>query len=169
MPLNWAETDEDEVMANIEKEIKARKKLEAYKIKVWNKILHKEYLDSIDEYSQIGLVLFMISQQKTINIYREGKEDREYNASLLMRNIQYFMEDEVPLGLWTPLLHSLCKDYIDKVKGNLIQRALNTHINVFNILLPKTLDKTISRNKKLYIERKGHPPPHPFDDSSDDS
>ena len=84
-------------------------------------------------------------------------------------NIQHFMEDKVPLGLWTQLLHSLCKDYIDKVKGNLIQRALKTHINVWNILSPKTLDKTISRNKKLYIERKGHPPPQLFDDSSEDS
>ena len=155
--LSWADEGEDEILEAIQentriKELEQRTLFRPHVTKV------KEILDSATEFCQIGLVLYMIANQKTINIFREGKEDREYEASLLMNKVQQYLHDNIETYQWTVALKYVCEDYEPTVKGDLIRKAKRLHINKEKVLSMRTLEKNLNKNKKIYRDRKNHDP-----------
>lgn len=158
MSTCWADIDEDEIMESLLQDSKEKTKIEQVQISKWSDEIIKNYFNPVEEYCQIGLVLFMMSQQKTINIYRDGKEDREYDAAVLMRNVQVYFTEHIPTYEWTKVLHDLCLRYKETIRGNLIHKTLRAHVDTSKILSNQLLDKNIARNKKIYIEKKGYAP-----------
>lgn len=158
MSFNWADDGEDEIMEQIQKDITEKKKVERRELKKIADEISRLYLEKADEYCQIGLVIYMIMCQKTINIFREGKEDREYNASVLMKDVQTHLTQRVSTYKWTEVIHMLCDMYKDKVKGSLLIKAKELKIDPTKTLQLSMLERTVARNRKSYIERTGRCP-----------
>ena len=167
--VSWASEGEDEIMESIiadsraKKEEKERKEAEEheYVTRKFKKQIEdlSEILDGASEYCQIGLVLFMIIQQKTINIFHPGKEDREFNACMLMTNVQNYLYKHIEFPDWTRIVHLLCNNYTGKIKGSLLYKAKMNSINVKKILTPRLLERNLTKNRRLYREAKGCDPP----------
>ena len=98
---NWADISEDNLVLDLYDEIEKDRETELEKRKEAVEYI-ADLIDNIDvsfepdptyrenvKYMIVGLVLCQILKQKTISIYRKGKEDREYLASFLMMKIQY--------------------------------------------------------------------------------
>lgn len=155
--LRWADDGEEELLEALVEDSKNKKEALRQRFKHDVDEIEK-ILDGVDEYCQIGLVLFMVAHQKTINIYNENKEDREYSASLLMNKVMKYLHEHIKVHEWTDAIHLTCERYEHKVKGRLISQAKTRVIRSDKILSLRVLERNHMKNKKLYMERKGHPP-----------
>lgn len=155
--FSWADDGEEEINRNLllERDEKVKKR----KLHLQSHIEAIEtILNTAEEFCQIGLVLYMIAHQKTINLYRDNKEDREYGCSLLMNKAMKYLYSSVKIEDWTDVIKYTCELFEGRVKGSLILKAKTKIIKTNHILSLRFLEKNHMRNRKLYFEKKGYHP-----------
>ena len=168
---NWANISEDSLMYNLFKEIeheniaKIEKKQKTIEhiINLFDNINvdfepDESYRDNV-KYMILGLVLSQILKQKTINLYRKGKEDREYLGSFLMMKVQSYLLKNNSTDEWNDIIMALFDHYKNKIRrneemNNLIKRGINTE----KFISQDILISTIISNKKNYILKKNKEP-----------
>ena len=125
---NWASFSEDIVMKNLleqrnNDDEKLREKLKKTKNYITNTFNtmnvdfepDKSYRENV-KFIIIGLVLIQILKQKTISLYRKGKEDREYLASYLMMKIQTHLINNYPTIEWDIIIKDICEHYKNNLR-----------------------------------------------------
>ena len=101
------------------------------------------------KYMILGLILCQILKQKTINIYRKGKEDREYIASFLMMKIQSHLHNNHNVDKWDDIIKSIYKEYNGKiVVKDSIKEIIRKGVLIDKIIPPDILVMTVINNKK---------------------
>lgn len=166
---NWASISEDMLLLNLFDEIEQDKKNEDMKrteaIKYITNILDNinvsfepdpTYRDNV-KYIIIGLVLSQILKQKTINLFRKGKEDREYLGSYLMMKIQLFLINNNEVRTWNSIIRGIYTYYQSKVQVSTETKVLiQAGINQNKIIPGDILVSTVLSNKKNYKIRTGY-------------
>ena len=164
--MNWADISEDNLITDLYQEI------EDDEIKIENKKKEaisyiKELVDNINvdfepdesyrknvRYMILGLVLCQLLKQKTINLYRKGKEDREYLASFLMMKIQNYLASNFSPDTWEEIIKMVYKEYEGKIKINdSIKDTIYLGLNK-KIINPDILVSAVINNKKVYTQLK---------------
>lgn len=168
---NWASVSEDNLLENLFTEI--QDELEVKKSKNKNTIKYiTNLIDNISvdfepdvsyrnnvRYMIIGLVLCQILKQKTINIFRRGKEDREYLASFLMMKIQSHLIINHEIDNWNSIILQIFDYYKDKIRINSEMRKLMENgLSTDKIISQDILVSTVLSNKRNYILKKSKEP-----------
>lgn len=165
---NWALSSENTLLENLFEEIEQDKHRESIRrveaVKYITNILDNINVDFEPDPSYrenvkhiiIGLVLSQILKQKTINIYRKGKEDREYLGSYLMMKIQSYLFNNYEIHTWNDIIKDIYNYYRSKMRisadtEQLIQEGINQRIIIQNDILVST----VLSNKKSYKTRTG--------------
>lgn len=165
---NWALSSEDSLLENLFAEIEQDKERELTKkkeaVNYITNILDNinvdfepdpSYRDNV-KHIIIGLVLSQILKQKTINIYRKSKEDREYLSSYLMMKIQSYLSNNHSLHIWSNIIKELYDYYRPKMRISVeTEQLIYNGINQNNIIQNDVLVSTVLSNKKSYKSRIG--------------
>ena len=110
----------------------------------------------------IGLALVQMVKQRTINLFRHGKEDREYLASWAMSNLQNKLyEKKLPIGEWLLLIEDIYMHYKSQIKFDLLKDLVNAKIEVDKTLSAHQLKQAVESNEREYIKRRGVTPKSP--------
>ena len=168
---NWALVSEDKLVDNLFSEIE--NDLEVKQIKNKNTIKYiVNLLDNVNvdfepdpsyrnnvRYMIMGLVLCQILKQKTINLFRKGKEDREYLASFLMMKIQSYLINNHELDDWNDIILQIFERYKNKIRLNdEMNRLIDSGLNINKIISQDILVSTVLSNKRNYIFKKSYEP-----------
>ena len=169
--MDWVDNGEDDFFQVVESQIDSNKLQHDNKIKeVSNYVI--DILNNIDVSFEpdpsyrsnvkniiIGLVICQLLRQRTINIYRKGKEDREYLASFLMYVIQKYLYNNIKVTEWTTILSKVYDNFKTNVKFPGIEEAIVSRININKIIPENILLNTLVNNKKEYIRILNKNPP----------
>ncbi len=110
-------------------------------------------------YMIIGLVLALIIKQKTVNLFKAGKEDRDVLASWAMWKIQSnLITRKVPLDEWVIVINDIYQHYKDGIKFDVLKDLVNMKPEPNKILNEQQLKASYENNKKEYKKRKGRDP-----------
>ena len=158
--INWADVSEMNLVTDLYKEIeddtqelnKRKQEVIMYIEDLVNNMdvsfePDETYRENV-KYMILGLVLCQLLKQKTINIYRKGKEDREYLASFLMMKIQNYLSNKFSTDVWEEIIKDVYKHYDGKIR---INENINNVIRAGiakKIISPDVLVSTIITNKK---------------------
>lgn len=165
---NWALESEDtlldELFIEIQREKEARKlKCEEgihYITKFFNKINvdfepDPEYRDNV-KHIIIGLVLGQILKQKTINLFRKGKEDREYLGSYLMMKVQSYLLRTHEVSTWNDIIRGVYEYYRPKMRiSTETESLIHKGVDQKKIISNDILISTVLSNQKNYKIRMG--------------
>lgn len=164
--MNWADISEDNLITDLYQEIENDE--DRLKKKKQKAIVYiKELIDNMNvdfepdesyrknvRYMILGLVLCQLLKQKTINLYRKGKEDREYLASFLMMKIQHYLANNFSPDIWEGIIKMVYKEYEGKIKINdSIKDTIYLGLNK-KIINPEILVSAVINNKKIYTQIK---------------
>lgn len=170
---NWADQTEDDffetiltdIEVNSEKKEAKIKEAAEYIINFFNNI-NVDFEREVDYRGTVkniirGLVLCQLFKQRTISLYREGKEDREYLASFMMYTTQKYLHANIKITEWYIVLTKVYNYFKPqlKSKSNDLQLAVAAKINCSKIIAVSILHTTLMNNRKEYIKRKGSEPP----------
>jgi len=164
---SWAAASEQNLLSDLFQEIEKDSVIKERKIKnTLNTLLpllnnidvsfepDPTYRDNV-KYIIIGLVLCQILKQKTINLYRRGKEDREYLASFLMMKIQSYLINNHDIDEWDEVLKGILKHYEGKIRLDKdMCKLISNGINKDKIITQDILVSTVISNKKNYKAKK---------------
>lgn len=168
---NWANDGEDDFFQDVSNKIEKNKELAINKksnakgfiIKLFIDINvsfepDPSYRDNVKNIIR-GLVLYQLFTQRTINIYRRGKEDRDYLGSYLMYIVQKYLHDNVRVTEWNGVLTEVFVHFKQDIHSSNLEPVINAKINISKIIPDYILWTTLSNNKKEYEKRKGESPP----------
>tara|TARA_B110000908_G_C10267435_1_gene465815 strand:+ start:3334 stop:3864 length:531 start_codon:yes stop_codon:yes gene_type:complete len=170
---NWADNGEDDffdmvsndIEVNKEKKLTKIKEAKDYIIKLFNNInvdFEPEvvYRGTVKNIIR-GLVLCQLFKQRTISLYREGKEDREYLGSFMMYQVQKYLHNNIKVTEWNAVLTDVYNYFKPslKSKSNDLPNAVVAKVNINKIITESILLATLLNNKKEYIKRKHIEPP----------
>ena len=168
---NWADNGEDDFFTEVSHQIDSNKAQKLNKIKDATEYIVM-VLDGIDVSFEpdptyrlnvknivIGLVICQLLKQRTITLYRKGKEDREYLASYLMYVIQKYLTNNVKVTEWTSVMRNVFEHFKGGVRFPGIEEALVAKININKIIPENVLLNAVIGNKKEYTKMKQREPP----------
>jgi hypothetical protein len=170
---NWACSGEDDffdmvstdIEVNKEKKLTKIKDAREYIINFFNDINvnfepEVEYRETVKNIIR-GLVLWQLFKQRTISLYREGKEDREYLASFMMHKVQKYLHANIKVTEWNIVLTDVYNHFKSQLKSrsNDLPNAVATKVNISKIIAENILHTTLLNNKREYIKRKHIEPP----------
>ena len=168
---NWADNGEDDFFDMVSNEIENNKQTRINKIQESKEFIinffdkmdvsfepDPSYRDNVKSIIR-GLVLYQLFKQRTISIYKKGKEDREYLGSFMMYTIQKYLNDNVKVTEWNNILTDVYKHFKSEIKFSDIDNVVEGKINLSKIIPNNILLSTLNNNKKEYIKRKNIEPP----------
>lgn len=170
---NWADNGEgdffdmvsNDIEVNKEKKLTKIKEAKDYIIKFFNGINvdfepEVEYRETVKNIIR-GLVMCQLFKQRTISLYREGKEDREYLASYMMYVVQKYLHTNIKVTEWNPVLTDVYNYFKPSLKSrsNDLSNAVTAKVNISKIIAENILHTTLLNNKKEYVKRRRTEPP----------
>lgn len=118
----------------------------------------KEELNLHEQWLCVGCTLTALIKQKTVNLFKKGKEDREYTASVLHTDIQCYLYNNCPLDMWETVIKNVCRKY-DKIKhAGTVKIILESTLPLESIKSIKDLRKNKEKNRNTYIAKMGKNP-----------
>ena len=118
----------------------------------------KEELIEHEQWLRAGCTLTAIMKQKTVNLFKKGKEDREYMASVMHYDIQLYLYNTCTVCRWSDIIKKVCIKY-DKIKHAMtLQSILKSELPIDGLKSIKDLRKNKEKNRSTYTLRTGKHP-----------
>lgn len=170
---NWADHGEldffDKVSTDIEsgkvKKINKLNEARIFIVELFNRMdlsfePDPDYRDNVRNII-IGLTLYQLFKQRTISLFRAGKEDREYLASFLMYHIQKYLFANIKVTDWNTILTDVYNHFKEGIKFTDIGSVVVAKLNINKIIPENILLGIVASNKKEYTKvRRKDPPTH---------
>jgi hypothetical protein len=170
---NWADQAEDDffdivstdIEVTREKRIATIREAKEFIIKFFTNI-NVDFEPEVDYRETVkniirGLVLCQLFKQRTISLYHEGKEDRDYLGSFMMHKVQKYLHTNIRVTEWNSVLTDVYNHFKPSLKSrsNDLPLAVTAKVNISKVISEAILLTTLQNNKREYIKRRRKEPP----------